>query len=149
MTLAIATITNSIAALNVALVHIRDIDEIPEAVNPSDCPIIYPKPDGFVTNFRVEVNSFGSSSAKKTVRYTLTYRFLQAALSSGRGLFDVYDDLVTNVFAFLDAVIANDALTGAIDDTPVNTINFGAVGDPAGNLFHGADIAIEIMEFVN
>ena len=91
----------------------------------------------------------GGSTAKMTVYYTLSYRLCHTRLGSGRGLFDVYDDMVAIAAAFLDAVLAIDVLTGAVDIMPSDAVNFGPVVDPAGDGFHGCDFALDITEFVN
>jgi len=149
MALEIAQICTSIAGLDVAGVTIADLDQIPEQVT-SRKPMIFPRPDGFVSNFIMERNSFGGgSTAKMTVTYTLNYRLCYAPIGEGRGVFDIYPNMVEKAFLFLDAVLAIDTLTGLEDITPGDVIDFGPVTDPAGNLFHGCDILINIMEFVN
>lgn len=149
MSLQIATVCASIAALSVAGVTIKDLDEIPENVD-LRAPTILPKPDGFVSGLRYERQSQGGGSvAKGDCYYTLTYRLCYAPVGSGRGLFETYPAMVTAAFAFLDAVLAVDVLQGAVTIRPVGALNFGPVSDPAGNIFHGCDIAVEIMEFVN
>lgn len=148
MALAVVTIANSIAALSVSGVTLKDLDEIPQAVLPRDCPMIYPKPDGFLSGLVIEIDSFGSTSAKKTVRYNLSYMFLYCPVGTGRGLFDVYAGMVAKALAFLDALIANDALTGAIDIQPAGVLQFGPVPDPAGNLFHGCQVDLAVQEFI-
>lgn len=148
MALALTTITNSIAALSVSGVTLKDIDEIPETATGLG-PVIYPKPDGFVTDFTVERNSFGGgSTAKMTATYNLTYRFCHSPVGSGRFL-EFYDDMVTKAFLFLDAVIAVDVMTGLIDLQVDDTLSFGPVMDPSGAVFHGCDIVLRVMEFIN
>jgi hypothetical protein len=149
MALALGTICSSIAGLAVSGVTLKDIDAIPEKVEVRDCPIIFPKPDGFITDFNLVVDSFGSASAKKTVSYHLNYVLLQAPVGQGRGLFDLYEGFVTNVAAFLDALIANDAITGAVDMQPAAISSFGPTPDPSGGMFHGAVITLAVQEFVN
>lgn len=150
MALAIATVADSISKLTVSGVILKDIDEIPSSVADRDTPMIIPRPDGFISNFRFQRDSFGAGGdAKITVRYTLLYRLLAAKVGSGRGLFDVYDTMITKTGLFLDAIIANDAITGAVDIIAAGVENVGGVGDPAGNIFHGCDISIDVMEFVN
>lgn len=149
MSLAIVAIATNIAGLAVSGINIRDLDAIPEQVNARDCPIIYPRPDGFLSSLQVQIDSFGSTSAKKTVYYTLTYRLLGAQVGEDRGLFTLYQAMVDIVADFLDAVIANDALTGTIDLQAVDVTEFGPVSDPAGYVFHGCDILLRVMEFVN
>ncbi len=150
MALNISTIATNIAALEVSGVTIKDITGIKDKFTKRDCPVVYPNPDGFVSDFNVVRDSFGDpSQAKKTVTYTLTYRFLQAPLGSGRINFAVYSDFITKAYAFIDAIIANDDISGAVDLEISDALNFGPVADPSGNTFHGCDIALNVKEFVN
>jgi len=64
-------------------------------------------------------------------------------------LFDIYDDMLTKVGLILDAIIISDGITGVVDLTPGDTIQFGAVPDPAGNMFIGTRLVFAITEFVN
>ena len=149
MALAIATIANSIAALSVTGVTIKDIDEIPVGVDPNQ-PTIIPLPD-YMTNFDVEIDSFGpGSTAKMSVYYTLNYRLCYKPADAGRSdTIEYYDNMVAAATAFLDAVLAADTVTGSIDVKPEAITNMGIVNDPADNSFHGCDIGLRVMEFVN
>jgi len=150
MGLAFTTITNSIAAIAVTGVTIKDIDEIPESVLPRMCPIMYPEPDGFISGFTYERNSTGPGSvALATVNYNMTYAFLYTPVGSGRGLFDVYDDMVSKVGAILDKIIVSDAITGVVDLTIAEAFQFGAVPDPTGNMFIGTRLVFQVIEFIN
>lgn len=149
MAMEIATIIDSISALSVEGLKICDVNEIPEAADMRQ-PMIYPKPDGFVTQFVLTRDSFGGGSvAKMHVTYNLTYRLCYAPVSSGRGLFETYPAMVACAYRFLDAVIAIDTLTGLEDIYPGDVLNFGPVSDPAGNYFHGCDIVLAVEEFIN
>lgn len=149
MALAAVTVATNIAGLTVTGVTMKALNAIPEGVDARDCPIIYPKPDGFMSDLQVDIDTFGSTSAKKTAWYTLNYMYLYAPLASGRGLFDLYEDMVTKAMAFFDAIIANDAITGCVDIQPVSISNWGPVADPAGVSFHGCQIALRVQEFIN
>ena len=85
------------------------------------------------------------------VTYTLTYRLYHSKVGTGRsGLFDTFSGMVGKVGLFLDAIIANDTISGAVDIIPNSINNFGPVADPAGkSVFHGCDIGIQVTEFVN
>lgn len=128
--------------------NVRDIDLIPEAVAPRDCPVLYPRPDGLVSGFTVTPQSYGSgptSGRKIDVTYSINYRLAYAPIGSGRGLFDVYNAMVAKVIEILDMLIANDALA-SIDITPaIGT--WGVVQDPAGGAFHGVDITLNVLDF--
>jgi hypothetical protein len=91
----------------------------------------------------------GGSVAKMHIDYNLNYRLCYAMVEAGRGLFEVYPEMVRVAYRFLDAVIAIDTLTGLEDIYPANTVTFGYVQDMAGNSFHGCDIVIHVMEFIN
>ena len=151
MALQIGTVAASIAALVIDGVDILDIIEIPTEAKKRDTPYIVPKPDGFITDFFPERKSLGpGSTAAFDVTYTLTYRLLHSKIGTGRsGLFTTYSDMVTKAALFLDAIIENDTLTGAVDSFPSSISNFGLVSDPLGNAYHGCDIGIKVMEFVN
>lgn len=144
------TVPNSIAAMSVSGVTIKDVDEIVDSVTDRACPIIQPIPNGFVTDFSVERDSQGpGSTALQTVMYTLNYRLMFAPVGTGRGLLGVWADMLVKARLFLDAIIANDDLAGTVDIRPVGALNFGPVSDPAGNQFHGCDFALRVQEFVN
>lgn len=150
MALAVMTIATSIAGLSVSGVTIKDLTGLPTAVDNRECPVLYPKPNGFVSGLSVVRESFGAAvTAHKTVEYTLTYAFLYRRVEAGRGLFDTFDDMVDKAFEVLDAIIANDVVSGAIDITPIGIVNVGPVADPAGELFHGCELQLRVMEFVN
>jgi hypothetical protein len=151
MGLAIVTIADSIAALSISGVTIKDLDEIPEKVESRDCPILYPEPDGFISGFGMDVQSFGPGSvAAIDVTYNLRYTFLHSSLGTGRGLFDVYSDMVAKVVLILNAVLTNDAITGLQDFRVAEITNFGPVTDPAASMtFHGTQFVFRVMELWN
>ena len=151
MALQIATVADSISKLSVAGATLKDIDELPKKGTVRNTPVIIPKPNGFLSNFKPERDSFGpGTTAKITVTYTLTYRLLHSEIGTGRtGIFSTYAAMVAITSLFLDAIIANDTVTGAVDLEAADVTEFGPVADPMGKMFHGCDIAINIMEYVN
>ena len=150
MALAILTIANSIAALEVAGVRIRDLDQIPDAVQERDCPILIPEVINFVTDLVITRDSTGADSyALKTATYTINYTFLYAPVGSDRTGLNRFDDFVRKAFAIIDAVVLNSTITGLIDITPQNTLQWSVVLDPSGNAFMGCMMAFSITEFIN
>ncbi len=151
MALNIQTVCNSIAELTVAGVDIKDLDEIPESLDQMDAPVIIPKPDGFISTLTYTRQSLGTGDvAAIDIGYVLTYRMLHSAIGEGMdGVFETYPDLVAKASLFLDTIIANDTITGAVDIQPLTIANFDPVQDPFGNWFHGCDIGIQVTEFVN
>jgi hypothetical protein len=147
----IANIADAIAGLTISGVTVLDLNEIKEGIVERDCPVLFPRPDGYVTDFKVEVQSFGGEGERAMdVTYSLHYVLAYAAVGSGRGLFDKYPGMVNAAFAVIDAILANDTLGGdAVDVNIKNVPDFGLVNDPAGNAFHGFEIAINITELVN
>jgi hypothetical protein len=149
MSLAAVTLANSIAAISVSGVTMKDLDQIPQEATARDCPMVYPKPDGFLSGLAIERDSFGGAAAKMTARYTLTYVYLHSPVGTGRGLFDVYQDVVTKALSVLDAILATATLDGAVDVMPQDILEFGPVSDPSGKTFHGCLIALNCVEFIN
>ena len=152
MALQIATVADSIAGLTVAGVTLKDIDEIITEGTKRNTPVIIPRPDGFLSGFVYERESFGTGDvAAANVTYTLTYRLIHSKIGTGRSkVIAKYSDMVAKVGLFLDAIIANDTITGAVDIQAASVSEFGPVSDPAGSaIFLGCDIGIQVTEFVN
>jgi len=147
MALALLTITNSIAAISVTNVTILDADQIPLEPD-SRASYLFPKPNGFLTGFSLTRNSQGQRTALMTVEYDLHYTFCGFRIGKGRML-EIYAEMVTRVMAIIDAALALDGLTGAVEFDPQDIPDFGVINDPAGNAWHGCEITFHIMEFVN
>lgn len=149
MSLAIATICTAISNLNVPGVEIKNLYEVPEAVD-ERFPTLYPEPSGFVSEFTVTKNSFGTGmTAMMTVTYNLTYTFCFAPVSSERTIFVKWAEMVEKAFRIYDTIIAACPLAGSVETELQNVFEFGPVSDPAGNTFHGCKFIIHVTEFVN
>jgi hypothetical protein len=110
----IDTITAAIAAIS-AGVTIRDTNALADAVTLRDCPVLVPRPNGFVNLSPVQRDTYGpSATARKTVTFSLNYRFFHTPIGIGRGMYDVFPDFLDKCFAIFDALIATD-LGGTID----------------------------------
>jgi len=147
MTLAITTVTNSIAALSVTGLTIKDIDEIPQGVMDRDCPILTPNPDNFITKFEAKPDTLDKS--KWTVEYELNYLLLYAVVGSGRTtVMEKFSGMVSKAFAFIDAVAAALTLTGSVDWEPgvVDSFDVVTIGE---NSFHSCHVNMHITEFIN
>ena len=146
MSLAITTITNSIAALSINGLTIKDVDEIPQGLVDRDCPILIPDPDNFVSGFSVTPDTLNKS--KWTAEYTLNYLLLYAIVGSGRTTsMEKFSGMVSKAFAFIDAVAASATLTGAVDWEPGTVDNFGVV-TIGENSFHSCHVSISITELI-
>ena len=143
---ALSTITNSIAALSISGVTIKDIDEIPQSAALL-CPLLIPQPNDFVTDVNVEFQSLGSNgTAKIDLSYTLNYVYLHAE-TGGVGTFDAYSGLITKLTAIIVKIMSNDAVSGAVDLRLQSVGNIGVIQDPAGNNYWGVLFSFRVLEF--
>ena len=149
ISVSLLTVTNSIAALSVSGVTIKDADEIPTVAD-KICPVMYPLPNGFITNMVfTRESSGGGGTAKMNLEYTLHYRYLHTVAGANLNLLEVYDALLTNLLAIMVAVFGNDNIAGAVDMTLDSVSDIGPLVDPAGTTtFLGVDIGLRILEFV-
>ena len=141
-----ATVANSIAALSITGVDVLDIDQIPDAMG-LDTAVLVPMPEDFITE--VEIIPAELTQQNLDLSYTLHYRYYHCKIAGGLGgLFATYNGLVTAAANVLLA-FANDAtLSGAVNNTQATIANIGPVSDPAGNGFHGFDVTIRVLQFL-
>ena len=146
ITSTISTVADSIAALTISGVTIKDIDQIPDTARML-CPLLIPKPDNFVTDLSVSFETFGSNGgAKINTNYTLNYVFLFCEVG-GMGAFAAFSGLVSKLSAILVAINSNDAITGAVD-MKINSIgNIGVITDPAGVEYWGLEFSLRVLEY--
>jgi hypothetical protein len=142
-------VADSISKLSIPGVTIKDVDQIAENTTVLT-PILYPRPNGYLSNFRAtDGRTFGSMGTEQlTITYDLTYRYLHAPIGGGLGgLFNVYGGLITNVATIAKAILMNDVITGAVDVQLKDVASIGPVSDPAGNVYHGCDLVLHIREY--
>jgi len=148
MALAITTVTNSIAALSVTGLNIRDIDQIPFSVSERQCPILYPEPLNFVSDITVERVTTGTAgSGYFDVFYTLRYAYLYQKAGAGRGSLSNYQGVVQLWEDLIDRMIISDTLTGCEDIQVSGSVSFGPIPDPAGDMFIGSELLFRVHEF--
>jgi hypothetical protein len=152
MTLLLATVTNSIAAISVTGLTIKDIDEIPARVYGRDCPILYPEPLDFITGWEAEKMTFGRGlTVKWMMRYNLTYTLLYAPIGSGRGL-ELFAPTIAQACLFFDKLMESHPLTGAELVTPAAIGVPGVMYDPTGpgaanaEAFYGVRLTLRVQE---
>ena len=142
-------VASAIAALSIAGVTVRDIDNIP--VNAKTMiPVLYPVPNGFVTDLTWSRETFGTESVHAmNLTYVLHYKYLHAIVGSGGSLLSVYGAMIRNIIKIIKAIFEDSDLGGAVDVT-LNTISdIGVHTDPAGEMqFHGVDITIKVLEYI-
>ncbi len=144
-TIGFLTVTNSIAALSISGVTVKDADEIPEAIG-LGAAILMPRPDNFITEFRMTPAE--QSKQNWDVSYTLNYQYIHCAIGGGLGTFAIYAAMLNNL-ATIVLAFANDAtLTGAIDNGAPQIGTIGQIVDPANNIYHGCAVSIKITQFL-
>ena len=141
-----STVTNAIAALSIPGVTIKDVDELSDAIG-EDFAVLAPMPAGFITNVLVSRDEV--TGQKLRLSYTLTYRYYHCKIAGGLGgLFSTFSKLVDNAAAILLAFCNDATLAGALDNEAPTFSTFGPVSDPAGIGYHGFDITLNIMQFL-
>ena len=151
MTIAInlVTVADAIAALNISGVTVRDIDQIPESALPI-LPVLYPRPNEFITNLKWSRESYGAdSAAAMNLTYVLHYHYLHAVVGSGGGLLSVYSGLITNLVKILAAIFDDSNPSGAVDMQLVSISSVGVLTDPVGETkYHGVEISLQVTEYI-
>lgn len=141
-----STVTNSISALSVSGVTIRDIDEVTES-NILGGKILFPQPAEFITDVNLTRNEM--TGQWNTLTYTLHYVYLHCPVSGGLGgLLASYSGLVTNSAAILLAFSSDATLSGAMDNDSPRMEGLGIVTDPAGNSYYGCLFTLNILQFL-
>jgi hypothetical protein len=144
-TIDITTVTDSIAALTIAGVTVKDSNEIPEAIG-LGTSILFPRPDNFVTD--LQITRAEITGQNLDVSYTLNYHYVYCAIGGGLGTYAVYSQLLTNIGAIVVAFSKHETLTGAVDNDGPTIGTIGQITDPAGNSFWGCDVSIHIKQFL-
>lgn len=150
MSLSISSITAAIANLSVAGVTIRDIDAIPDQVQPRDVPMMYPHPDGFMqggTGGGEGLSTFGTPTSRMWLfNRTLRYVYLHASAGSERGIAIHYAGMADNIDAVLEAIVTLDV--AQVDVRNISVTSFGMMQDASGSNFYGCMIDITFREKV-
>jgi hypothetical protein len=143
-------VASSIAAWTITGITIKGITNIPEQAQML-CPILYPKPDNFVTNLSIPSDklTFGTNGTEQaTLIYTMTWRYLHSQIGGGLGgLFATYGSLITNIRAIAEYIANHDTVTGAANLRLLTLPTIGPVSDPTGNMYHGCDFDIYVEEY--
>jgi hypothetical protein len=145
----LANIADAIAAISISGVTVKDKDQI-AASWVSTPNVLYPNPDGWITDFRLEYKAIPrGSAAPVNVMYTLNYRFLGVQVGDMATMPVSYSDLVSKVIAIINAVVAVHAPYDGGVDLVVQSVDLGPMTDPAGNQYYGADLAFSVEEIQN
>lgn len=147
MTLKINTVADSISKIAVTGLTLKDIDEIPSALEGRDCPVMFLDPDNPVTFNEVTFESFGGSIAKKNATYTLNYLLVYGAVGKGRtNKLESIAGMIGLATDVIEAVVGLDALAGAVEWNA--GIGETSVLNWNGKSFDSVQIKISITEFV-
>lgn len=142
-------ITQAISEISVAGVTVKDVDEI-SASWVSTNNVLYPHPESFMTNFSTVYQSFGRGSlAQVDFKYTLNYRFLSTQIGDMANFTKAYAQLINKVLLIIAEMVETHAPYDGRVNLEIGAVTFGPRIDPAGNSFHGADIALNITEMQN
>jgi len=145
----IATVANSIEALSILGVTVKDIDNIPVTATVRDCFLI-PKPDGFVSNLQVTPQSQGTTAQgrKVDVTYTLTYLLIVGVGGAGRAdTLDFYADVISKAVLVMNAAEDAVTLTGAVEFTPSGVSSFITVKSGSNTTHPGLELSFDVKEF--
>lgn len=142
-------ITDAIGDLSISGVTIKKVNELNASYTLTN-NVLYPQPEGFITGFRLEFVSFPrGEDAKVNVLYDLHYRFLSTQIGDLSNMATAYATMFEAVVALVSSLIEVHELYDGKVDMEVGAVTFGARADPVGNMFHGADITLNVMEMQN
>ena len=146
--ISLATVANSIAALSISGVTIKDADEIAASWN-KQANILYPIPNNWITNAKFTVDTFGSMGNEKA-RFScnMNYRFLGTEVGNMANFIAAYSNVISKMVLIINAITSNDVITGATDFRFIGVSSIGPLADPAGNVFHGCDLTFTYEEFL-
>lgn len=137
------TVTNSIAALSISGVTVKDSDEIATTIG-LGIAVLCPRPDSFITNLTIVPAELSKQNLDAT--YTLNYIYYHCKI--GGDFIADYSAMLTKI-ALLIKAFSNDAvLTGALDNGEARINRIGPVQDGSGNTYHGCEISIDIKQFL-
>ena len=137
------TVTNSIESLSITGVTVADVDEISSAISLGTA-VLVPRPDDFITGLTIIPAEI--SAQNLDLSYDLNYTYYHCPI--GARLVDVYSAMIANIALIVKAFAQNETLTGAMDNGLPTISHIGPVQDPAGNVYHGCDISIHVLQFL-
>ena len=149
VSLLLADITDAIKDINISGVVVVDYDGIAASWQ-SQPHVLYPNPEGFIADFGLVFPTvLRGASAPQDVSYTLNYRYLGSEVGDLSQMPQEYGEMMEKVVLILNALQAVDYPYSGKVKMEVIDVSVGARSDPAGNTFHGADIALRITEMQN
>ena len=145
----LTTITGNIASLSISGVTMKDYNGI--VASWKSLPnVMYLNPENPITGFALEYQSFGHGAAAQVdFSYTLNYRFLGTQVGDLSNMATAYAAVVDKVKLIINAIVTNHSAASGAGGIELGAVSIGPREDPAGNMYHGADISINVMEMQN
>jgi len=158
-TLSFATVTAAIKtqlASAVVGLTVRDTLDMPDAINPRNCPVLFPEVrGGFISNVVINYLTTGGEGLRMgDLTYDLRYTLAYAPVGEGRGLYTVIPDLMDMTKRIIDGALTKDVLggtSGIIEFYLSSVSGDGLVADPAATPmgFYGFEYLFRVTEFIN
>jgi len=149
MALASTTIATAIKNLSITGVTVLDITEMQDQVDLRLGPVLMPGPSWIAGGLGGE-DPEGSATFGPGMwifQRVFSYRYFHAPVGSGRGLYDYYSAMSTNLDAIVTAFVGLN-VTG-VDVMELDNSEFMVVNDPSEKQFYGFDFAVSLKEKVN
>lgn len=141
-------ITDAIRQLSISGVTVRDYNEVVSSWR-SMPHVLYPNPENFLVITGVSYPSLlQGGNAPVDLSYTLNYRYLATQIS-GDGNVIGWDGMIEKIKLIVAALLEVDSPYSGRVEMRLGSVSVGAKEDPAGNMYHGADIALSITEMQN
>jgi len=149
-TLRMSDIVSAISQLNIPNVSIKNLEQIASSWTSTN-KVLYPNPnqDGFITGFTMEwERDIADNITLRQASYTLNYRYLGTQIGDLSNFSKAYGDVAADLAVITNALVnaAQSILGSTQGQVTLGSISIGNKQDPAGNQFHGADFAINVIE---
>lgn len=147
MSLNSAAIATAVAALTVPGVTIKDTTNISRIITVSECPVLIPSPDRWMTGGIGQRGPVTYGPGMWEFDRAYTYLYLHTATGQQPELSDHIAAMSANVDLIMTALTTLD-----VDDADVETITCGGstqITDPTGNSFYGCQIILTMRERIN
>ena len=140
-----------ISNLSIAGMGIRDLHNIPEVIQPQDCPIMCPdmSPPAFMDSFTLKRLTMKDSvnGRRFEVHYNLHYMMFYANAQEDISWLQKFGDLADMFSQAVTVMAVNETPDGAWDIRPTGAPHFGFVSDSAGTAFYGVRFTLAVTEF--
>ena len=141
------TTANSIAAVVISGVTVRDVDEIPQSAQ-MICPILFPQPEAWLSDVTQGAKAVSvADGGQSDFTYILHYVFLLCEAGSGVDQTDPYGNLVSKLKTVINTILDDDTLAASVEISLNGMDGIGIVQDPSGNNFWGALLAFRVLEY--